>query len=93
MRTNVLPAGASISTPGIGFGLDFGVIYDPMAAGGYGGAGTFFWGGYAGTWFWIDPVYKLIFVGMIQHKADAMPDVRALSKAWTYQAVMQLPPE
>ena len=93
MRTNVLPQGGSITTPGVGFGLDFAVAFDPMAAGGYGGAGTFYWGGYAGTWFWIDPVYKLIFVGMIQHIGDGMPEVRSLSRAWTYQAVTQLPPE
>jgi len=93
MRTNVLPASARTMGPGTGFGLDFAVIEDPVAAGGYGGAGTFYWGGYAGTWFWIDPVYKLIFVGMIQHRAESMPDVRALSRALTYQAVMELPTE
>jgi CubicO group peptidase (beta-lactamase class C family) len=60
MRTNVLPAGARTMGPGTGFGLDFAVVEDPVAAGGYGGAGTFYWGGYAGTWFWIDPVYNLI---------------------------------
>jgi CubicO group peptidase (beta-lactamase class C family) len=93
MRTNVLPAGARTMGPGIGFGLDFAVIEDPVAAGGYGGAGTFYWGGYAGTWFWIDPVYNLIFVGMIQHRSEVMPDVRALSRALTYQSVMKLPAE
>jgi CubicO group peptidase (beta-lactamase class C family) len=93
MRTNVLPAAARTMGPGTGFGLDFAVVEDPVAAGGYGGAGTFYWGGYAGTWFWIDPVYKLIFVGMIQQRGEGTPDVRALSRALTYQAVMQLPAE
>jgi CubicO group peptidase (beta-lactamase class C family) len=88
MRTNVLPDSARHMGPGTGFGLDFAVVDDPMAAGGYGGEGTFYWGGYAGTWFWIDPVYKLIFVGMIQHRGDGMPDVRGASRSLTYQAIL-----
>ena len=45
-----------ILAPGAGFGLDFAVYTDPVAAGGYYGKGTYWWGGAAGTWFWIDPV-------------------------------------
>ncbi|HKU16911.1 MAG TPA: serine hydrolase domain-containing protein [Steroidobacteraceae bacterium] len=89
MRSNVLPASARTLSPGTGFGLDFAVVEDPVAAGGYGGEGTFYWGGYAGTWFWIDPVYQLIVVGMIQHRGDGMPDVRALSRSLTYQAIVK----
>jgi CubicO group peptidase (beta-lactamase class C family) len=89
MRSNMLPAAARTMSPGTGFGLDFAVVEDPVAAGGFGGAGTYYWGGYAGTWFWIDPVYKLIVVGMIQHRGDGMPDVRGLSRSLTYQAIVQ----
>ena len=89
MRSNVLPVSARTMGPGTGFGLDFAVVEDPVAAGGYGGEGTFYWGGYAGTWFWIDPVYNLIVVGMIQQRADGMPDVRALSRSLTYQAILK----
>ena len=64
---------ARTMSAGTGFGLDFAVVEDPVAAGGYGGEGTFYWGGYAGTWFWIDPVYNLIVVGMIQHRGDGCP--------------------
>ena len=88
MRTDALPEGVSVG-PGTGFGMDFAVVKDPQAAGGYYGEGTYYWGGYAGTWFWIDPVYDLIVVGMIQHRSDDMPDVRALSKALTYQAIVK----
>jgi CubicO group peptidase (beta-lactamase class C family) len=88
MRSNVLPASARTMGPGTGFGLDFAVVEDPVAAGGYYGEGTFYWGGYAGTWFWIDPVNKLIVVGMIQHRGDGLPDVRALSRNLTYQAIV-----
>jgi CubicO group peptidase (beta-lactamase class C family) len=89
MRSNVLPQSARRMGPGTGFGLDFAVVEDPVAAGGYGGEGTFYWGGYAGTWFWIDPVYNLIFVGMIQHRGDGTPDVRAISRSLTYQAIVK----
>ncbi len=89
MRSNVLPASARTMSPGTGFGLDFAVVEDPVAAGGYGGEGTFYWGGYAGTWFWIDPVYNLVVVGMIQHRGDGLPDVRGLSRNLTYQAIVK----
>jgi len=89
MRTNMLPASAPTMSPGTGFGLDFAVVEDPVAAGGFGGAGTYYWGGYAGTWFWIDPVYKLIVVGMIQQRGDGMPDFRGLSRNLAYQAIVQ----
>jgi CubicO group peptidase (beta-lactamase class C family) len=91
MRSNVLPATARTMAPGTGFGLDFAVVDDPIAAGGLGGAGTYYWGGYAGTWFWIDPVYELIVIGMIQHRADGMPDVRGLSRNLAYQAIVATP--
>ena len=89
MRSNVLPTSARTLSPGTGFGLDFAVVEDPVLAGGYGGEGTYYWGGYAGTWFWIDPVYNLIVVGMIQHRGDGTPDVRALSRSLTYQAIVK----
>jgi CubicO group peptidase (beta-lactamase class C family) len=89
MRTNMLPEKAPTLAPGVGFGLDFAVVEDPAAAGGYVGTGTYFWGGYAGTWFWIDPVYELIFVGMIQQRNDPELDLRGLSRSLTYQAIIE----
>jgi CubicO group peptidase (beta-lactamase class C family) len=96
MRTNVLAPSVPILAPGAGFGLDFAIYTDPVAAGGYYGKGTYWWGGAAGTWFWIDPVNDLIAVGMIQQVAGtgaaatgAIPDVRGLSRAWIYQAIMK----
>tara|TARA_B110000881_G_scaffold14724_1_gene11056 strand:+ start:412 stop:594 length:183 start_codon:yes stop_codon:yes gene_type:complete len=29
--------------------------------------GTHWWWGIAGSWFWIDPVQNIVFVGMIQN--------------------------
>jgi CubicO group peptidase (beta-lactamase class C family) len=97
MRTNVLPANMTVFGQIAGFGLDFAIYTDPVAAGGYYGKGSFYWGGAAGTWFWIDPVNDLIVLGMIQQVAGtgaaaaggALPDVRGLSHAWTYQAILK----
>jgi CubicO group peptidase (beta-lactamase class C family) len=98
MRTNVLPPSAQtvgILPAGTGFGLDFAVITDPIGSGGYYGKGSFYWGGAAGTWFWIDPVNDLAMVGMIQQFAAGntgaapvatLPDVRGLSRTWVYQS-------
>jgi len=94
MRTNVLPAAMPTLSPGSGFGLDFAVYSDVVAAGGYYGKGTYYWGGAAGTWFWIDPTDELIVIGMIQQVAGTgaaavagVPDVRGLSHAYVYQAI------
>jgi CubicO group peptidase (beta-lactamase class C family) len=94
MRTNILPPAMQTLGPGAGFGLDFGVYIDAVAAGGYYGKGTYYWGGAAGTWFWIDPTDELIVIGMIQQAAgtgaaavDGVPDVRGLSHAYVYQAI------
>jgi CubicO group peptidase (beta-lactamase class C family) len=95
MRTNVLAPNIPTLAPGAGFGLDFAVYTDPMAAGGYYSKGTFFWGGAAGTWFWIDPANDLIVVGMIQQAAGTgaaavagVPDMRGLSHAFVYGAIL-----
>jgi CubicO group peptidase (beta-lactamase class C family) len=95
MRTNILSPSMTTLSPGAGFGLDFAVYTDVPAAGGYYGKGTFYWGGAAGTWFWIDPTDDLIVVGMIQQIAGTgaaavagVPDVRGLSHAFVYQAVV-----
>jgi CubicO group peptidase (beta-lactamase class C family) len=95
MRTNVLQPPLTTFAPGSGFGLDFAVVTDAVAAGGYYGKGTYFWGGAAGTWFWIDPTDDLIVVGMIQQMGGTgaavltgVPDVRGLSHAYVYQAIV-----
>jgi CubicO group peptidase (beta-lactamase class C family) len=95
MRSNVLPPAMPLFVPGAGFGLDVAVYTDTIAAGGYYGKGTYFWGGAAGTWFWIDPTDDLIVVGMIQQMAgtgaaaaNGVPDVRGLSHALVYQAIV-----
>ncbi|MBT8395590.1 MAG: beta-lactamase family protein [Gemmatimonadetes bacterium] len=88
IRTNHLPREMGEYAPGQGFGLDFSVVLDPVEAGSVSG-GEYFWGGAAGTWFWIDPVEDLIFVGMIQQFGGRVPDVRSLSRQLTYAAITE----
>jgi CubicO group peptidase (beta-lactamase class C family) len=88
MSRNHLPREMGEYAPGAGFGLDFSVVLDPVEAGSV-SAGEYSWGGAAGTWFWIDPVEDLIFVGMIQQFGGGRPDVRSLSHRLTYGAITE----
>lgn len=71
---------------GTGFGLGFAVVEDQTAAGGLGSDGEFYWGGAAGTIFWLDPVEDLVGIVMIQHMNVQVP-LRSVFKAMTYAAI------
>jgi len=86
MSRNHLPRSNPERGPGQGFGLDFAVVLEPSETG---SVGEYSWGGAAGTWFWIDPVEDLIFVGMIQQFGAGRPNVRSLSHRLTYQAIIE----
>jgi CubicO group peptidase (beta-lactamase class C family) len=74
--------------PGSGFGLGFGVVEDPTAAGVISSEGEYYWGGAAGTIFWIDPVEDLIAIVMVQHMNVQVP-LRNTMKALTYGAIVE----
>jgi len=76
--------------PGLGFGYDFAILEDPLKLGSTAGKGTFLWDGIAGTWFWIDPSNDVVFVGIVQRwlLSPGTPDVESLSRALTYQALV-----
>jgi CubicO group peptidase (beta-lactamase class C family) len=88
MTRNQLPRAMGEFAPGRGFGLDFAVVVDPVAAG-VPSVGEYSWGGAAGTWFWIDPVEDLVFVGMIQQFGGGRPDMAPLARQLTYQAIVE----
>ena len=74
---------------GFGWGYDCAVEFDPPEVDLPDGKGTFFWGGIAGTWFWVDPTNDIVFVGMIQRVLDATsPSLGALSRSAVYQALV-----
>jgi CubicO group peptidase (beta-lactamase class C family) len=76
--------------PGMGWGYDCAVIYDPPTADEIVGKGTFFWIGAADTWFWIDPTNDIVFVGMTQHQIGPhQPDVEQISRPTLYQALVK----
>ncbi|PCI80585.1 MAG: serine hydrolase [SAR86 cluster bacterium] len=81
-------AESALDQQGTAFGLDFAVILDPVEAESY-SKGEYYWGGAAGTWFWIDPVEDIVFVGMIQVAGPLTPDVRGTSRRLLYQAIME----
>jgi CubicO group peptidase (beta-lactamase class C family) len=68
MHRNALPPGVTVNLagPGTTFGLDFAIAGDPSTTQEPWPAGTYYWSGIYGTYFWIDPVNHLIVVGMIQ---------------------------
>ncbi len=67
--------------PGYEFGINGVVVTDPAKAGVAMGKGSYLWDGAAGTWFWIDPTNKVVFVGMIQRMASLEgPSVQDLSQ-------------
>ncbi|GAA2626019.1 serine hydrolase domain-containing protein [Dactylosporangium fulvum] len=70
MTRNHLPGGVDLDTlqtggfaettfEGIGFGLGFAVVRDPVPARVWSSPGTYYWGGAASTAFWVDPVERL----------------------------------
>ena len=74
--------------PGEGFGLDFSVVIDDAASGQSWSAGSYYWFGAAGTWFWIDPIEDLTFVGMIQVPLGTYGEIHQLSRSLMYQAIV-----
>jgi CubicO group peptidase (beta-lactamase class C family) len=89
MRTNQLPAGmAEIpGYPGNQFGVDFAIVTDPARNDGM-SEGSYWWWGIGGTWFWIDPVEDLVFIGMIQNRNLMFArQLQAISKRLVYSAI------
>jgi CubicO group peptidase (beta-lactamase class C family) len=91
MRTNhVNPDALKTMPPGTGWGMDFQVISDAAAAGDSVPTGTFSWWGIFGSWFWIDPVEDVAFVGMVQHQDTSRTrPIHGLSRSLVYQAIVE----
>jgi len=90
MRTNhVNPDPLKTMPPGTGWGMDFQVVTDAAAAGESVSTGTFTWFGIAGTWFWIDPVEDLAFVGMVGHQnLGTTRAIHGLTRSLVYGALL-----
>jgi CubicO group peptidase (beta-lactamase class C family) len=89
LLTGEFGIGAQVMRPGLGYGYDCAVEYDPLEANLPDGRGTFFWDGAAGTWFWIDPTNDVVFIGMVQRVLGPdSPQVEYQSRSAVYQALV-----
>jgi len=90
LLTGEFSIGPEVIRPGMGWGYDCAVIFDPPTADEIVGKGTFFWIGAADTWFWIDPANDIVFVGMTQHQiGPKQPNVEQISRPTVYQALVK----
>ncbi|MGH1491532.1 MAG: serine hydrolase domain-containing protein [Acidimicrobiales bacterium] len=74
---------------GVGFGLGFSVVVDPMASQVISSPGEFAWGGAASTLFWIDPVEELTVIGLTQLMPSSAYPIRQELKAMVYGALAE----
>jgi len=99
MRSNHLPNGGDLTSmgqavfsetrfDGIGFGLGFSVMLDPVKAQVLGSPGEYAWGGAASTGFWIDPVEDLIGIFMTQLMPSAAYAIRRELRVLVYQSIV-----
>jgi len=73
---------------GMGFGLGFGVMLDPAQTGVMGSVGDHGWGGYAETFFWIDPKEDLIANLMTQYLPSQTYPIRKEFRTAVYQSLI-----
>jgi len=99
MTLNHLPGNVDLSamgqavfseTPldGIGFGLGFSVVLDPVRTNVLCSKGEFAWGGMASTAFWIDPVLDIVVIFMTQLLPSSTWPIRRELRTAVYQALV-----
>jgi CubicO group peptidase (beta-lactamase class C family) len=99
MRKNQLPEGrdmAAMGQPvwsetnyeGIGFGLGFAVVIDPVKAHTITSVGEHHWGGAASTFFWLDPEEDLFVVFFTQLMPSSTYPIRRELRTAIYQALV-----
>ena len=82
------PGGAVLGASTYTFGLGFAVRPSDGIAPVPGSAGDFNWGGYAGTFFWVDPKEQLAAVFMVQSAGAPRVYHRTLFRQLVYQAIV-----
>ena len=99
MASNHLPGGQDLTemsqsafseTPykGIGFGLGFSVMLDPVKAQVLSDPGEFGWGGMASTVFWVNPKEKMVVIFLTQLIPSATYQIRRELRTLSYSALM-----
>jgi CubicO group peptidase (beta-lactamase class C family) len=82
------PTTGLLGTPGYGFGLGFAVRGQDGVAAVHGSAGDYTWGGFAGTYFWIDPKEELFGILMTQQPGPVRVQYRKIFRQLVYQAII-----
>ncbi|MEY2567953.1 MAG: hypothetical protein QOE35_2482 [Actinomycetota bacterium] len=99
MASNHLPGGADLEQvgrplfaettfDGVGFGLGFSIVLDPVANKVPGNAGEFAWGGAASTAFWVDPVDEITCIFLTQLLPSSTHPIRSELKRVVSQALV-----
>jgi len=99
MVRNHLPGGVDLAAfgrplfaesifEGVGFGLGFSVVEDPVAARSPSSAGEFGWGGAASTAFWIDPAERLVVLFLTQLLPSSTHPIRPQLHQLVRQAIV-----
>lgn len=82
------PVWSETSYDGIGFGLGFAVVVDPVKAHIITSPGEFHWGGAASTFFWLDPVEDMFTVFFTQLMPSSTYPIRRELRTRVYQALV-----
>ncbi len=99
MTRNHLPGGADLGAlstggfaettfDGIGFGLGFAVVEDPIPAKTLMSRGEFFWGGAASTAFWVDPTEEVTALMFTQLLPSSTHPLRPQLRQLVYSALV-----
>lgn len=99
MGTNHLPGGADLEEVGrplfaempfhgVGFGLGFSVVLDPVASRVPTSVGEMAWGGAASTAFWVDPVERITAMFFTQLLPSSAHPIRPQLRQLVYQALV-----
>jgi CubicO group peptidase (beta-lactamase class C family) len=82
------PVFAEVSYGGVGFGLGFAVVEDPVKTRTVGSAGEFNWGGAASTAFWVDPAEQVTVVFLTQLLPSSTYPIRSQLRQLVNQALI-----
>ena len=88
MTVNHIGEGVTTHGPGYGFGLGFDVHADPGLSGSPKGVGSYAWGGYWHTGFWVDPGSELFVIMMAQLIPSDHVDTGEKLPHLVYQALL-----
>ena len=100
MASNHLPGGADLETfgrplfaetpfTGVGFGLGFSVVLDPVAGRSASSAGEYAWGGAASTAFFVDPAEGVTALFFTQLLPSSTWPIRSELRQLVYQALVR----